>query len=200
MRKQEFLDLLEKGLTGLPQSDRKERLAFYSEMIDDRIEEGAREEDVIAELGPAEELAASIIAETPLTRLVKERITPKRSLGAWEIVLLVLGAPLWLPLLIAAFAVILSLYAVLWSLIAALWTVFAAVLLCAPACVAGCIVLLCRGETCMGLALLGAGFVCAGISVLLFFGCKAATKGVAALTKLIAAGIKNSVVKKEADR
>ena len=44
MNKQEFLAGLRKGLSGLPQEDIEERLLFYSEMIDDRIEEGMEEE------------------------------------------------------------------------------------------------------------------------------------------------------------
>ncbi len=43
MNKQAFLTQLRKGLSGLPQEDIEERLAFYSEMIDDRIEEGLSE-------------------------------------------------------------------------------------------------------------------------------------------------------------
>ena len=41
----------------------------------------------------------------------------------WLIVLLALGSPIWLSLLIAAAAVVLSLYIVLWSLILSLWAV-----------------------------------------------------------------------------
>ena len=47
MRKQEFLTELRKGLSGLPQDDIEERLSFYSEMIDDQIEEGLAEEEAV---------------------------------------------------------------------------------------------------------------------------------------------------------
>ena len=40
MTKNEFLEQLRRGLSGLPMEDIDERLNFYSEMIDDRIEEG----------------------------------------------------------------------------------------------------------------------------------------------------------------
>lgn len=42
MSKQEFLAELRKALSGLPQGDIEDRLTFYSEMIDDRMEEGLR--------------------------------------------------------------------------------------------------------------------------------------------------------------
>ncbi len=40
MTKQEFIAELRKGLSGLPKKELEERLTFYSEMIDDRMEEG----------------------------------------------------------------------------------------------------------------------------------------------------------------
>ena len=44
-----IMDLYEK-LSGLPQDDVDERLNFYSEMIDDRIEDGKTEEEAISYL------------------------------------------------------------------------------------------------------------------------------------------------------
>ena len=44
MSKQEFLAALEEGLSGLPREDVDERLGFYSEMIDDRMEDGLPED------------------------------------------------------------------------------------------------------------------------------------------------------------
>ncbi|MBR5538496.1 MAG: hypothetical protein IKU61_01205 [Clostridia bacterium] len=47
MNKQEFLEELRKGLSGLPKEDVRERLNFYGEIIDDRIEEGLTEEEAV---------------------------------------------------------------------------------------------------------------------------------------------------------
>ncbi len=123
MRKQEFLDALKSGLTGLPQEDIGERLTFYGEMIDDRMEEGLSEEDAVAAIGPVEQVINEIVAETPLTKLVKERIKPKRRLRAWEIVMLVIGFPLWFPLTVAALLLVVVFYLVLWVLVICLWAV-----------------------------------------------------------------------------
>ncbi len=43
--------MLENGLKSLPQEDVKERLGFYSEIIDDRMEEGNSEQEAIASIG-----------------------------------------------------------------------------------------------------------------------------------------------------
>ena len=100
MDKQEFLSKLRAKLFGLPQKELEERLSFYSEMIDDRIEEGLSEETAVKELGTVDVVAGQIIAEIPLSKLVKERIKPKRALNVWEIVLLAIGSPIWLSLMI----------------------------------------------------------------------------------------------------
>ena len=197
MNKQEFLVQLRKGLSGLPKEDIEERLTFYSEMIDDKTEDGIPEETAVREIGDVSELVSQIIADIPLTKLVKEKITPKKKLKVWEIVLLVLGSPIWLPLLIAAFAVILSLYVVLWSVIIALWAVFAALAACGFAGIAAGVYFAVGGNVLTGIAVIGAGIVCAGLSVFMFFGCKAVTKGILKLTKKFAIRIKNCFIKKE---
>lgn len=195
MTKQAFLSELRKGLAGLPADDVEERLAFYAEMIDDRMEDGVSEETAVGELGAVDTLAAQIIADVPLTKLVRQKLrTGRRS--AWEIVLLILGAPLWLPLLLAALAVVLALVVSLWAVLVSLWAVFAACAAGGLACVLGGAVLALRGSVVTGLAALGAGLVCAGVSVLLFFGCRAAAKGALFLTKKLALGIKRSLVGK----
>ncbi len=197
MNKQEFLAELRKGLSGLPQSDMEERLAFYSEMIDDRMEEGLSQEEAVNEIGSVDAILSQIIADTPLTKLVKEKIKPKKRLKAWEISLLVLGSPLWLSLVVAAFAVILSLYAALWSVLISLWAVFASLVGCAVGGIVAGIVFSCIDTILTGMAMLGAGIVCAGLSVFMFYGCKAATTGTVLLTQKIALGMKHCFVKKE---
>lgn len=197
MTKGEFLCCLRDGLNGLPPQDVEERVAFYGEMIDDRMEDGLTEEEAVAEIGTVDEITAQIIADTPLLKLVKEKIKPNRTLKAWEIVLLVLGAPVWGSLLIAAFAVLLSICAALWSVIVAVWASFAAVVGAAFGGIVGGIGLALGGYTLTGLALIGAGLVCAGLSVFLCFASRAATKGTARLTKAIAVSMKRGFTGKE---
>lgn len=197
MNKQEFLAKLRMGLSGLPQNDIDERMAFYEEMINDRMEDGLSEEEAINEIGDIDEIISQIISETPITKLVKEKIRPKRTLRTWEIILLILGSPLWISLLAAGFAVILSIYAVLWSLILSLWAIEISFIACALCgFVAGISAIVC-GNVSYGLALIGMGFILAGLSIFLFFGCKAATKGTVILTKKTTCGIKNLFIKKE---
>lgn len=197
MSKQEFLVQLRKGLSGLPQEDIEERLTFYSEMIDDRMEEGIAEEDAVSRIGSVDTIISQIKADIPLAKLVREKMTPKKYVKTWEIVLLVVGSPIWLSLLLAAFAVMLSLYASLWSVVISLWAVFGSLIGCAFGGVVAGIVIACSGNALSGIAMLAAGIVCAGLSIFMFYGCKAATKGILILTKKFAIWIKNCFIKKE---
>ena len=198
MNKQAFLTQLRKGLSGLPQQDIEERLTFYSEMIDDRIEEGLAEYDAVREIGKVDAVVAQILADTPLTKLVKEKVKPKRTLKAWEIVLIILGSPIWLSLLIAAFAIILAAYIVVWSVVITLWSIEASFAACTLVGIVSAAVFTFQGNGLTGLAMLSTGVICAGLSVFMLYGCKAATKGIVLLTKKMALGIKSLFVGKEA--
>lgn len=199
MDKLEFLALLRKELSGLPQDSIEECLTFYSEMIDDRIEDGLSEQDAVCEIGSVEEIVSQTVSEIPLGKLVKEKITPKKRLSVLEIVLLALGSPIWLSLLIAFFAVFLSLYISLWSVIISLWAVFVSVIGCAIGGIVSGILFIVFKNTISAIAMISTSLVCAGLSILLFFGCKAVTKGFLRITKKSLSGIKNSFIKKEAE-
>ena len=195
MTKQEFLAELRRGLSGLPQNDIEERLNFYSEMIDDRMEEGLSEQEAVDGIGSVDSVVSQILGDIPLSKLVKEKITPKKQLKAWMIVLIILGAPIWFSLAVAAVSVAFALYFSLWSIIVSLWAVFASLVICVPGGIAAGLVAFVSGGGLAGIALMGAGLVCAGLSVFAFFGCKALTKGTIALTKMVAVAVKRAFIK-----
>lgn len=196
MTKQEFLSSLSQGLNGLPRNDIEERLGFYGEMIDDRIEEGFSEVEAVEGIGSVEKIISQIIADTPLLKIAKEKIKPKRRLKVLEFVLLILGSPIWLSLLIAVFAVAFSLYISIWSLLVSLWAVFASIIACAFSGITAGIGIAVSGKTPIGIALIGVGIICAGLSILLFFGSLSATNGVCILTKKACLWTKNCFINK----
>lgn len=198
MNKQEFLMRLREGLSGLPQNEIEERLTFYSEMIDDRIEEGLSEEQAVGEIGDIDEIISQIVADIPLAVLVKEKVKPSRKLRVWEIVLLTLGSPIWLSLGIAVFSVIIAVYAAIWSVIVSLWAIETALICAALGSIFMCIFFIFNGHISSAIAMISAGMVCAGMSAFFFFGCKAVTKGVLLMTKKLVLSIKNSFVKERA--
>ncbi|MBR2937563.1 MAG: DUF1700 domain-containing protein [Oscillospiraceae bacterium] len=187
MTKHEFLAALHNKLSGLPENEIEERLTFYNEMIDDGMDEGLSEEEAVARIG--------VIEDTEIPDCKPEKA--KQKLSPWAILLLVLCAPLWVSLLLTSISMVISLYASLWSVIISLWATEIALWGAALGGAVGGIALVCTGNTPAGVALMGAGFICAGLSLFLLYGCKAATKGTALLTKKIAQGIRKCFSKKE---
>ena len=197
MDKAQFLDELKRRLSGLPKSDLDERLLFYSEMIEDRMEDGLTEEEAVAGIGSVDEIIEQLMAEIPLSRLVNEKVKQRRSLKAWEILLLVLGSPVWLPLLIAAFAVCLSLYIVLWAVLISVWAVDLSLAVSAVGGLFMAAFDLVKSNPAGAAFMLGAAIVCAGLTILLFFGCLELTRGLLRLTKKMLLGVKAMFIGKE---
>ena len=199
MKKQEYLDTLRKNLNGMPQKDIEHALSYYSEMIDDRIEDGMSETEATADIVSPEEAAAETLRAIPLHKLVIERVRPKRALRVWEIILLALGSPIWLSLLIAAVAVVFSVYAVLWSLVAVLYAVELSLAAGGVVGLALCFYY-CASAYHNGIAealmLLGMGLVSAGLVFPMHIASVKATKSMACLGKRILLLIKGFFVRK----
>ena len=81
MKKIEFISELARHLAGLPQEDAAHWLEYYTEMLDDRIEDGMSEEEATASLGDPKAIARQILSQTPFTKLIKNKIRPDRSTG-----------------------------------------------------------------------------------------------------------------------
>ena len=192
MNKAEFTQQLTNSLAGLSQYDISRSVDYYTEMIDDRVEDGMSEEDAVAALGSIDEIRSKILEEVPITKIVKEKMTPKRSFGAGEIVLLVLGSPVWLPLLLAGIIVILAIYISFWSIIFSLYVADFSVFISG---IAGLIIAVIKpGGPFGALFYAGCGIALIGVSILLFFGFNQVTKGLLFISKMIILGIKKMFV------
>lgn len=127
MTKQEFLSELERALGKLPHAEVEQALAFYNEAISDRMEDGLSEAEALAGLGPVNEIAAQIAAESPpIPRAIARANTGSRTLN---IVLLAVFSPIWIPIVLALAAAALAVYVAIWAVIAALWAVDAVLVL-----------------------------------------------------------------------
>ena len=110
MNKAEFLAALRERLSGLPEEDFNKSIDYYTEMIDDRVEDGMSEEEAVACLGSMDEIITQILSEVSLPKLVKEKVKPKRALAVWEIILIIISAPIWFPIVFSVVTTILSAY------------------------------------------------------------------------------------------
>ena len=196
MNKTEFLSRLRVNLCGASEQDVKTAEDFYCEMIDDRVESGMSEQEAVESLGSPEDAAKNILLEMPLGKLLKVKAKRTRRLSALEIVLLILGFPVWGSLLISAVAVVLSVYLSLWAVIISLYAATFALVVSALPCAAVGIWQMCAGNFASGLFVLGGSVAALGIGVLLFFVSHSAAKGVVLCGKLCIKVIKSMFVRR----
>ena len=99
MNKLEFIDILKQKLSLLPQNELDERINFYSEIIDDYIEDGISEEDAVSKLGSIDDVVSEVLKDTSILKLAKNKFKPKTKLEPWVILLIILSFPIWFTLL-----------------------------------------------------------------------------------------------------
>ena len=194
MSKTEFIEQLRAALNGLSEEDLKKSVDYYEEVIDDRIEDGISEEEAISGLGSIDEIKSRILEDIPIRKIVKEKIKPKRSLAGWEIALLVIGSPVWVPIVLSLIITGLSLYMSFWIIILSLYVTDLSLFL---AGILGIVLAFMQTNGfATGLFLSGIGVTLTGVSVLLFFGFNQITKWMFILSKKFVLWIKKLFVGK----
>ena len=211
MNKQEYLSAIRVRIPKMPTEDMERFIAYYSEMIDDRMEDGMTEEEAVATMDTPDEAVDQILEDTPPGELalisdellegardgktVKQKIKPTHRLRAWEIVLIVLGSPVWVPLLLTAGILVISMLVVVFSL---LITFYAVVISAAVAGIAGVLAVvpfLMISNVPAAVFMLGCGFAGVGLTILFFVAVKPVTVGFWNLCKAAVSGIKRKFVK-----
>ena len=200
MTKHEYLAVLAKGLCDLPAGERDRFLDYYREMIEDRIEEGLAEDAAVAAIGEPDAVLRKIRREA--APQPEKPAAKRREWRTWEIVLLVLGSPLWLSLLLAAVAILFSLVVAavsilfslavtLWSLVVVVYAVTLSLLVCGLFGLGYSLVLALAGAGgSLALLVLGGGLFCAGGGMLCLLACVAATRGSMYLCRLTLRGLR----------
>ncbi len=196
MNKQQFMDALRRGLSQLPPEEIEKQLAYYSELIDDMVEDGMTEYEAVERLGSVQDIYEDILQNMPLPLLVKTRAKPKGGWSALSIILIILGFPIWFSLLAALFAVVLAVYVSLWAIGIAVFAVVLAVFICAVVLAVFFLILLFSKLPAAVLAL-GAGFVLAGLALLLGLGAFYLCKGIVKATAAVGRAVKRLFIKKE---
>ena len=193
MNKQEFLAKLRRGIDGLPLSDINRSLDYYSEMIDDRMENGQSEADAVASMGEVEEIVSQILSgyssEKKESLETQAHTKEKRPIKVLVAVLAILGFPVWLPLLAAAFIILLAVYIVMYAIVAALWIVDLSFAVGGIACLPLGGAMAITGNGTAAPFAWGVGSILIGLSILLFFGALQTTVGIAKASVAIVKGI-----------
>lgn len=111
MTKNEFLNNLREALKNLKDEEINKSVTYYSEMIDDYIENGDSEEEAVRKMGSIEEITTTIIEDAKETKTTKKESMPM------YIIIAVLGFPIWFPILATLTALAVVLYILVWVVI-----------------------------------------------------------------------------------
>lgn len=197
MKKAEFIKTLKDKLRGYPEEVVNNAVSYYVELIDDAVEDGQIEEQVIASLGAIDDIVNTILKEVPLRRLVIDKMKPKRRLETWEIVLIILAFPIWLPLLISLFGIIIGLFAGFGGLIVGLWAGEIGILMSGLAITIGYPIMnVVSGPVADLSVYIGSGIFVLGLGLFLIVPMCYLTSLIFKLVKAIVTGIKRLLVRK----
>ena len=197
MNKQEYLEELRSRISAMPADDVNRFMDYYSEMIDDRVEDGLSEEEAVADMGSPDAAVEQILEDMPLTKLVKEKIKPKHELKAWEVVLIVLGSPVWIPLLITALVLLLTLWIVAFALLISFYAVVLSFVAAGIGGLICAIPLFIANSPYTAVLMLGAALIGIGIAILFVVSVKPVTVGIFKVCKASVNGIKRMFVKEK---
>lgn len=199
MNRQELIAELKSRLTSLPQSEIDKTVSFYDEMIEDRMEDGMSEEDAVAGLGSVDSIVENCMLDISIPTLMKSRLTESKqkakNKGLWTF-LIILGSPVWFPLLLAGLAVLFAVYVTAWSVIVSFYAALVSFAAGAVAGVLGGIVLFFVKSPQIGLCFFGCGLVCAALMIFLIQPMKMVTKKMVELTKVFARKVKSLIIRK----
>ena len=171
MTKAEFMEQLRKMTSSMPQQEADRYTEYYSEMIDDAIEEGMSEQEAVASLGTMDEIETFIKENSTMpssqsfprvTQYVPQK-TDKKSLPVWAIVLIIIGFPIWFSILCVLFL----LYITGWGVIISLYAAAVSIGISGLGVAIGSFF---SGDFGLIMTLTGAGLICIGLCVLAFTG------------------------------
>ena len=166
-----WLNVFEEELSKLPKADRQKAIEFYREMIEDKIEGGMTEEEVVHSLGNPFDVAEKILKDNGIK--CKRVDTKEQEYVLVEKVKTKTGMPVWLAFILGFVGVPLAigLGAGWFSVLITFWAVFVAMAISSVGCIIAIFASLVMGFT---------GFV--GSPVAVFGFCVASTGVVMLLT------------------
>ena len=196
MNRYEFLYELKAKLSQLPENEIESHLAYYEEMIDDRIEDGMTEEEAVASLEDVSVIAERILQDTSIVTLVKTTVKPKNGWTTAAIVAAIIGSPIWLSILISVAAVIFSVIVTFWAVVISIAVTMLALVLAGFVLLIAPVFMISAGLP-VAMMCFAAGLGVIGIALFGFVGVKYLAKGTASLCKATFRGIKSVFIRKE---
>lgn len=178
MTKTEFLRGLSDSLTPLSDGERGRWLAYYGELIDDAIEEGADVAEAVAAFGNPKVVAASIFdeAEAPLLDVGEPADDARRRSGMLSVCYWLLS-PFWTCGLLVVLTLALTIWVVVLTLLLAFWALMIGCVAFIPWCLGLAVYLAILGNGPGALFDLGSLGIMMGLSILLVLACPHVWRG-----------------------
>lgn len=164
MTKSTFIDTLRGLLESLNEDECNKFISYYEEIIEDYKESGLTEEEVIKKIGSPQSIAKNILSEEDSININ----IPSFNSKILNIILLILGFPLWGSLLLTVVLLILSAYIIIWCIPFTTGVSSIALLTAALFSIVGSPFMMADVLT-VGIVQLGLGIASVGISILLGF-------------------------------
>ncbi len=112
MNKVDFLINLEIKLKKNKVKDYRSYKEYYSELLDDNIEQGKSVEDSISDMGGFDAIVNAILTDE---EIIQETV-PLTGIKWLNLTLILVGAPLWAPILLVFLTVIIAFYLFIWCI------------------------------------------------------------------------------------
>ncbi len=172
-KSEEFLTELKNRIAHLPATEVLRVLSYYSESLEDKLEDGFTEEQAIKSFGSIDEIVKNVEEEVPITLVMKDKVkTKSRGNGvnkALIAIIVVLTFPFWIGILAGAFGIVVGVYAVLWTVPIIIGSLYFSLY---PIAICGVFYGFVRMFTLSvptGLAYLGVGIISAGLAIMFFY-------------------------------
>ncbi len=170
MDKKQFITTLKNRLGALPFHEVDKIINYYSELIDDKMEDGMSEEVAINSLGSIDTIVNEIVNEISVHEIVKRKVKKSYEFSTnktlW-IVLVILTSPIWASLTVALLACILAALVSVWAIIFAIIATIGAIFLAGIFSGVYAFVVI-PTNFAASLLLWAFGFISTGITLLLF--------------------------------
>lgn len=167
----EFLQTLKFRLSHLPVNEVGKALSYYSESLQDKIEDGWTYEQAIRSFGTMEEIVANIEADIPMGSVVKDKVVNKtkssQNNSALIILILLFTSFIWLPVAGFVLMVVIAIYAVLWTIPITICALYVSLFPMAIAGITSGIYRMFEIGFATGLAYFGFGLICTGLAIML---------------------------------
>lgn len=123
MKKNEFINKLRFQIRKFEKEEKEEIVRYYNELIDDRLDNGEKEEKIIDSLGSVKEIVSNLVQERQNGSKVDKEGNPvllrEKRISVLKSACLIITFPLWFSLLCVVIALFVALIALVFGLAAA---------------------------------------------------------------------------------